>query len=243
MSGTLKPIGIIGGIAPESTIAYYRRIIARCRELVPDAYPPILINSIDLTKMLRMVAASQFDALVEFLSQEVAKLARAGAGFALLASNTPHIVFDELRRAAPIPMISIVEETARAAQVRGFERVGLLATRFTMRGGFYNDVFARFGLTVVLPDDEEQEFVHAKYIGNFVDGRYDGELVNGIFLPETRHGYVKIIRAMAERTGIEAVILGGTELPLLLRDEAEAGIPLLDTTVIHVESAIAAMLH
>jgi aspartate racemase len=238
----MKCLGIIGGIAPESTIDYYRQIIARYRQRVSAGYPSIIINSIDLTKMLAMVSAGQHDRLVTYMCEEIGKLARAGADFGLIASNTPHVVFDEIRRLAPIPMISIVEAAAEAANAGNLKRVGLFATRFTMRGGFYGEVFARFGITVVLPDETEQEYIHAKYIGELVDGRYTGELVNGIFLPETRAGLLEIIGRMARRDRIEALILGGTELPLILHDKDEAAVPLLDTTAIHVERAVAEML-
>jgi len=238
----MKCLGIIGGIAPESTIDYYRQIIARYRQLVSGGYPPIIINSIDLEKMLGMVVAGQRDALVAFMCNEITKLARAGADFGLISSNTPHIVFDEIRRHSPIPMISIVETAADAAIAGNFKRVGLFGTRFTMRGGFYTEVFARSGITVVLPLEAEQEYVHAKYVGELVNGRYTGELVNGIFLPETRAGLLQIIKRMAGRDRIEALILGGTELPLILRDGPEAAIPLLDTTSFHVERAVKEML-
>lgn len=236
----MKCVGIIGGIGPESTVDYYRQIVARHRELAGGAYPAIVINSVDLIKMTGYVAGRQLEALIAYLHAEVSKLARAGADFALLASNTPHVVFDDLQRISPIPMISIVEVASAAAARRQFRRVGLLGTRFTMRGGFYTDVFARSGITVVLP--EEQEYVHAKYLGDLVNGRYTGELVNGLFLPETRKELTKIIQRMVAREGIEALVLGGTELPLLLRDDGEAGIPLLDTASIHVESIVEELL-
>jgi len=238
----MKCVGIIGGIGPESTVDYYRQIVARHRERAGGAYPSIVINSVDLIKMTGFVAGRQLDALIAYLHAEVSKLARAGADFGLLASNTPHAVFDDLQRISPIPMISIVEVASAAAARRHFRRVGLLATRFTMRGGFYTDVFARSGITVVLPDEKEQEYVHAKYLGDLVNGRYTGELVNGVFLPETRKELTKIIQRMVARDGIDALVLGGTELPLLLRDDGEAGIPLLDTATIHVESIVEELL-
>jgi aspartate racemase len=124
----MQCVGIIGGIAPESPVDYYRQIVARHRELTGGAYPAIVINSIDLMRMLGFVGARQFDALIAYLNAEIAKLARAGADLALLGSNTPHVVFDELQRLSPIPMISIVEATAAAAVRRQFKRLGLFAT-------------------------------------------------------------------------------------------------------------------
>ena len=235
----MKCLGIIGGIAPESTIDYYRQIVARCRQ-VSGKYPRIIINSIDLETMLGLVSSGDRDAFAAYMRDEVAKLARGGAEVGLISSNTPHIVFDSVRRDSPIPMISIAEATADAALAGNFKRLGLFATRFVMRNGFYSDVFARSGMTVVLPDEKEQEFIHAKYIGELVNGRYTGELVNGVFLPETRDALVEIINRMARRDHIDALILGGTELPLILR-HTKTDIPLLDTTSIHVASAVAEM--
>ena len=238
----MRCLGIIGGIAPESTVDYYRLIIARHRQVTNGHYPAIIINSIDLHTVVGYISAGENDRLVDYLLDEIAKLARAGADFALLSSNAAHIVFDELRGRSPLPLISIVEATARVASARGLKRLGLLATRFTMRGGFYTRLFERSGMTIILPNQDEQEYVHAKYVGELVTGSYTGELVNGVFLPETRKGLLEIIAAMTARDQIEAAILGGTELPLILRDEREAGIPLLDTTAIHVESAVAELL-
>ena len=230
----MKTAGIIGGIGPESTIDYYRRIIAAYREKRPDgSYPSILIDSIDLKKTIDLMAANQLAALAEFLAGEVRKLARAGADFALLAANTPHVVFDELLRQSPVPLVSIVEATCDAARSLGLKRLGLLGTRYTMQGRFYPDVFSREGIALAVPDRDEQATIHQKYMN---------ELVNGIFLPETRERLLAIIDRLREREAIEGLILGGTELPLILRDAPDRGIPFLDTTAIHVERVVAELL-
>lgn len=230
----MHTLGIVGGIAPESTIDYYRQVIALYRERRPDGhYPAIVINSIDLRQMLDLVAAGDRPALVEYLSGEIARLGRAGATLGLLASNTPHLVFDDLQQASPIPLISIVEAAARAAQARGLERLALLGTRFTMEGGFYQDAFGQHGMAVVVPAQAEREFVHDRYMT---------ELVAGVFRRETRDAVLAIVERIRRDDGIEGVILGGTELPLLLRDADPAPIPFLDTTAIHVDAAVAKLL-
>jgi len=230
----MKTPGIVGGIAPESTIEYYRFLIAAWRTATNDgSYPPLLINSIDLTRMIGGIAANEYERVTDELSAELQKLARAGADFGLFASNTPHLLFDELRRRSPIPLISIVEVARDAATAAGYRRLGLFGTRFTMRGGFYQDVFGRAGMSVIAPRDDEQELIHAKYMG---------ELVNGILLPETRAQLVAIAREMHSRDSIDALILGGTELPLILRDAADVGVPMLDTTRIHVDAIVKEML-
>ena len=230
----MKLIGIVGGIGPESTIDYYRLFISIYRERRPEGgYPPVVINSIDLAKALKLVSSNDLAGLAAYMLEEVRRLARAGATHGLLSSNTPHIVFDELRQASPIPLISIVETACRAATERKLKRVGLFGTRFTMQGGFYQKVFAREGIAVTIPEPGDQEFIHDTYLN---------ELVNGVVLAATRERYIAIARQMKKEQGIEALILGGTELPLLLRDAIGIGMMLLDTARLHVEAAVSEFL-
>ena len=230
----MKTAGIIGGIGPESTIEYYRSIIVSYRERKQDgSYPSIIINSIDLKKMLDLIGASELAEVTEYLAEEVRKLARAGADVGLLAANTPHVVFDEICRQSPIPLLSIVKATCEAAKASGLKRVGLFGTRFTMQGRFYPEVFSSERIQIVAPDEDEQAYIHDKYMN---------ELVEGVFLPETRERLLTIVDRLKERDGIEGLILGGTELPLILRDSTTTGIPFLDTTQIHVKALVAQLL-
>jgi len=230
----MQTLGIIGGVAPESTIDYYRSIIAEYRKQKNDgSYPEFLINSINLKKELDQVIAKDWASLIQYLSEEIEKLARAGATIGLIASNTPHIVFDDVQQRSPIPLISIVEATCAKAKQMKLKRLGLFGTKFTMQGKFYPEVFSRNGLEIVQPSLPDQDFVHDKYLN---------ELVNVVFLPETRSGLLAIVDRMKLEQGVDAVILGGTELPLILREETHHGIPLLNTTKIHVEAAVAQML-
>jgi aspartate racemase len=228
----MKTIGMVGGIGPESTIDYYRLLIAAYRERHADgSYPAIVINSVDLKTVLDLVAAGDRARLVEFLGGSVEALARAGAEVGFLASNTPHLVFDEIARRSPIPLVSIVTSTRERASALGLKRVGLFGTRFTMQASFYADAFGQMGIEVVAPQPEEQDYIHEKYMG---------ELVAGILLPETRAGLLKIAQVMKTCHGIEALILGGTELPLILRGDNDLGIPFLDTAQIHVDAVMRA---
>lgn len=230
----MRILGVVGGIAPESTVEYYRLLIAAYRERVRDgSYPAIIVDSIDLKRLLDLAAADRLAELAGYLSTEVQRLARAGAEVALFASNTPHIVFDEVQRQSPVPLISIVEAAADEAQRRGLRRLGLFGTRFTMQGRFYPEVFARRGMTVCIPDPENRAYIHDKYIG---------ELVPGVFLPGTRDRLLAIAQRLKETDRIDGLILGGTELPLLLRDPGDTGIPFLDTTRIHVDRAMSEIL-
>jgi len=227
----MQTAGIIGGIGPESTIEYYRQMLAEYRDRCPDgSYPPIVINSIDMQKMLSLIAADQLGAVADYLTSEVERLANAGADCGLLASNTPHIVFEEIRRRSPIPLVSIVESACEAAKKMGLTKLGLFGTRFTMQGRFYPDVFSRAEIALATPGGDEQTYIHDKYMN---------ELLRGIFLPETRARLLAIVDRMREHDSIQGVILGGTELPLILRDAAHGGIPLLDTTRIHVRAMVA----
>jgi aspartate racemase len=226
----MKTIGIIGGIGPESTIDYYRRIIAAYRERQPDgSYPRILINSIDLTKLRGLMEAGELEQVTAYVVEELQPLARAGAECGLIAANSPHMAFDEIQRRSPIPLVSIVEATCEAAKLRGLKRLGLLGARFTMQGRFYPQVFSREGMAIFVPPPEEQAYIHEKYFAEFV---------KGIFLPETRKRLLEIIDGMIARDKIQGLILGGTELPLILSETYYRGLPMLDTAAIHVEAIV-----
>ncbi|MCI0415567.1 amino acid racemase [bacterium] len=230
----MATLGIIGGTGPESTIEYYRQIIAAYQEQKKDgSYPSIIINSIDLKKMLELIGANQLTEVTQYLLTEIIKLAKAGADFGLLASNTPHIVFNELAAQSPIPLISIVEAARDAVHAAGFDKVGLFGTRFTMEGTFYAKVFTSSNITLVVPNEHDRTYIHDRYMN---------ELLNGKFLPETRSDLLSIVTRLKEETGIQGLVLAGTELPLILRDKTYQGISFLDTTQIHVKRAVAKML-
>jgi len=226
----MKSIGLIGGLGPESTIDYYRSLIRTHGRQHPDAGPPsIIINSINMKHVLNCIHGKRLEDLAEFLLLELEKLAAAGADFALITANTPHIVFDDVEPRSPIPLISIVKATADRARQSGFTRVGLLGTRFTMQASFYPAAFRKNQIEILVPKENDQAYLHEKYFS---------ELVNGVFVDETRQRLSEMIAQMRDRDGIQAAILGGTELPLILRGGEAAGIPLLDTTQIHVGAAL-----
>ena len=229
----MKLLGIIGGIGPESTVDYYHTIVGLYRARKPDgSYPALVINSVDMQRLRNAFEANDRAAIVDYILPELHRLQRAGVDFGLLAANTPHIVFDELQRQSPIPLISIVAVTCEAAKMRGLKRVALFGTRFTMTAPLYPEVFSKEGIAVVIPETADQDYIHEKYLG---------ELVNGVFLPETREGLLAIVDRMARQHGIDRVILGGTELPLILREPDHNGIPFLNTTRIHCEAAVERM--
>jgi aspartate racemase len=230
----MKTLGIIGGLGPESTIDYYQRIIALYRERTGDgSYPEFIINSVNLKKGLDFMAANNLAGMADYLLDGIAKLAHAGADFGLISANTPHIVFDDVASKSPIPLISIVEATCAAAKARQLKRLALLGTRYTMQATFYSKVFSREDIELLVPNANEQDYIHDKYMNELVPGR---------FLPETRAGLLAIVDRMKAKSDIDGVILAGTELPLILRDPDHNGIPFLDTTKIHCEAAVVEML-
>jgi aspartate racemase len=230
----MKTLGIIGGLGPESTIDYYGKIIALYRQRTGDeSYPQFIINSINMKKGLDLMEANNLPGMANYLLEEIGKLARAGATFGLISANTPHIVFDEVAPKSPISLISIVEATCAVAKARKLNRLALLGTRYTMQATFYPRVFSREGIELLVPDPEDQTYIHDKYLN---------ELVSGKFLPETRVGLLAIVDRMKDKHDIDGVILAGTELPLILRDREHKGIPFLDTTEIHCQAAVAEML-
>lgn len=223
----MTTVGIVGGLGPESTIDYYRRIIELWQEDDPSS-PSIVIDSLDVQRALRLVA-TDLQAFSEYLLQSLHRLADAGVDFIAITANTPHLVFDQLAEQSIVPLVSIVEVCAVEAQQRGMRRLALLGTRFTMDAAFYRTVFARYGLVVVRPDDQDVAWVHEKYTG---------ELLKGEFRSSTREEFTALITRLNDEHRIDGVILGGTELPLLLPASEIAGVPLLDTTALHVDAIV-----
>jgi len=226
----LRKIGLLGGMSPESTLEYYRILLELSRERLPqDEYPVIIIYSLNFREFNRLMGSRDYGGVVELLARGLEALAQAGADFALMASNTPHMFFEELAARTSIPLVSIVEATLARAKELKLERgkLGLLGTKFTMEGEFYRSAAQRYGLEIVTPDATEREAVHRIIME---------ELVSGGISEESRAALVEIARALGSEQGAEAIILGCTELPLVL-DEELLGLPVLNTTRIHAEAA------
>lgn len=229
----MKKIGIIGGIGPESTVDYYRRVIALYKQKISkDDYPEIIINSINMTAMLQMVADKNWDALISIMTEAIHSLYKSGADFGFMASNTPHIVYEQIRKSSPIPIISIVEAARKEAGRLALKKTALLGTLFTMQSRYYQDEFNKSRIDVIVPNEKEQQYIHEKLFT---------EIENGLFLEETRDGLLSIIKRLIIDEQIDSVVLGCTELPLILTKD-EFGIPFINTTKVHVESIIEYML-
>lgn len=228
----MTTVGLVGGLGPESTIDYYRRIIERWQKTDPSTTPSMVIDSLDPTKALRLVASDRA-AFVDYILGSIRRLEGAGVDFIAITANTPHLAFDELAAQASVPLLSIVEACANEARRRGMSNVLLLGTRFTMEADFYPTVFRRFGVAVTAPDDDERTWIHSKYVE---------ELLEGSFTDETRGELITRIEEIRRRERIDGLVLGGTELPLLLRSPVIAGVPLLDTTELHVAAIVERLL-
>ena len=225
----MRRLGIVGGLGPESTVDYYRRILAACGASPTSPAPGIVIDSLDVQRGLHLVEHDH-PGLVAYLLDSLHRLAGAGVDLAIIAANTAHVVFDELAAESPVPLLSIVEACALEARRRGWGRVGLLGTRFTMAGSFYPAAAARLETTVVVPTEAERAMLHERYVG---------ELLRGTFREATRERFAAVVARLRDEEGIEGVILAGTELPLLLAEPMIAGVSAIDSTAVHVEAIVA----
>ncbi|MFW6080741.1 MAG: aspartate/glutamate racemase family protein [Desulfosalsimonas sp.] len=225
----MKKIGIIGGIGPESTVDYYKLIINAFHERQADLdYPDIIIYSANLSHLVKILESRDWQRLTDWLLEKVNSLHKAGAEFAVIGSNTPHVVFEQVISGSSLPMLSIVEATRDHARKRNFRKLGLLGTKFTMEWGFYAKAFDGYDMSVVVPEKDEQELIHHRLFS---------EIELGIIKESTRQELLSIVEKMIRKYSIDAVILGCTELPLIL-DKDEFGIPFLNTTAIHAESIV-----
>ena len=229
-----KTIGMIGGIAPTSTVDYYQRIISRFQERTGQKdFPSIIVNSINMTHMMNLISNDQLDELVDYLSEEIFVLEKAGAKVIFLASNTPHLVYEPLVKRVKTKMVSIVDSTIAYARSKGYNRLGLFGTISTMEGEFFQEGFEAAGMEIITPMPDERKYIHKIYME---------ELARGRFLPETKGRLLSIANRMYSEGQIDSLILGGTELPFILKSVDMEDIELLNTTKIHVEKILDAAI-
>ncbi|AYV36081.1 aspartate/glutamate racemase family protein [Aeromonas veronii] len=229
----MKCIGLLGGMSWESTVSYYQALNRGVRAQLGGLHSArVLLNSVDFAGIERLQHAGDWPATARLLAAEARKLQDGGADFLLIGTNTMHKVAPEIEAAIDIPLLHIADATAAKLRADGITRVGLLGTRFTMEQDFYKGrLQERFGLAVLVPDEAGRERVHRII--------YD-ELCLGAIRASSRAEYLAIIAGLAA-AGAEAVILGCTEIALLVGD-ARAAVPLYDTTAIHAEAAVALAL-
>ena len=229
----MKKLGLIGGAGPESTIPYYRGIIYGVqKKLNKPFFPPLVIESLSSFEVIRMSSQKDREGLTKYLLKGIQNLAAAGAEVGALACNTGHIVFNELQKQSPIPLVSIVETACAEAKRQGLKKIGLLGTAATMEGNYFKIPFEEAGIEIKIPEQAERDYI-ADHILN--------ELELGIVKEETASHFVEIVEEMSKIQNIDAVILGCTELPLIFEGR-NLSIPSLDTMQLHIQALIKTIL-
>ncbi|WP_411705843.1 aspartate/glutamate racemase family protein [Edaphovirga cremea] len=224
----MKTLGLIGGMSWESTIPYYRQINQQVKEQLGGLHSAqLVLYSVDFFQIEQLQQQGNWQRAGEILAEAAAALSRAGADAIVLCTNTMHKVADQIEQASGLPLLHIADATAKRIQAQGIRRVALLGTRFTMEQDFYRGRLQdKFGIDVVIPTEEDRETVHRII--------YE-ELCLGVIRDESREAYRQVIRNL-EQQGIEGVILGCTEIALLVGAE-DASVPVFDTTEIHANAA------
>ena len=221
-------MGLVGGLGPESTLDYYRRLIYEWRRDEPLSSPSIVIDSLDDKVAMRLVEHDR-PALTEYILESLHRLHGAGVRFGAITSNTTHLVFDKVAKRSPIPLVNIVEVCIEEARRLGLKRLGILGTRWLMQARLYPEAAQRHGIEIVVPPERDRDWMHDRYVN---------ELVKGDLRDETRRGVIALAERLRDAKGIDGIILGGTELPLLMRDPTIADLPVLDTTGLHVAAIL-----
>ncbi len=217
------------GLGPESTVDYYKEIIRAFNTKYTDlAYPNILVYSANINELMTFVGDENWQGLSKWLLEKIDSLKQAGADFVAIASNTPHIVFDDIKLKASLPLLSIVEATCNKAKELHLKNIGLMGTKLTMDADFYKRPFISKGISIVTPTEEEQRLIHHRLFS---------EIELGILKDSTRDELLAITKRMVDENKIDALILGCTELPLILT-ESRYDIPFLNTSEIHCEKII-----
>lgn len=225
----MKTIGLVGGMSWESSLEYYRIINETVKEKLGGFHSgQIVLYSVDFAAIEVLQQRGEWDRMAEMLVEAFRRIKAAGADFGLLCTNTMHKVFDEIQKNVRIPLVHIADVAGRAITARGLRRVGLLGTRFTMEQDFYKGkLTSDYGIDVLIPDEEERQAIHA-IIYN--------ELCLGQVKDASREAFNKIIRGLEDR-GAQGIVLGCTEIPLLVKQK-DHRLPLFDTTDLHARAAV-----
>ncbi len=229
MGQTPRTIGLLGGMSWESTALYYRLANELVRDRLGGLHSArIVLVSVDFAEIETLQAQGRWDEAGALLADRAMDVERGGADLLLLCTNTMHKVADTIQDAIGIPLVHLADVTATAVSARGLHRVGLLGTGFTMREGYYRDRVASHDLDVLVPSAADQELVH---------GVIYEELCRGIVRPESRDAFLGVIDRLQER-GCEGIVLGCTEIELLIDPEAPSHVPLFATSRLHVQAGV-----
>ncbi len=225
----MKKVGIVGGLGPESTVAYYQGIIDAFKptfDLI--GYPEIAIESVNLKAVMTHSEKFGWENIGALIAKKFESLRLGGADFGVIASNTPHIVFDSIQSQTFLPLQSIVDVTLNHATQQKYSKLCLLGTKTTMNAVFYQNMFEKENIELVVPNNEEKEYIHNKLFS---------EIEFGIVKEETKKNFLSIIERIEKEEKVEGVILGCTELPMVI-EPGDIKIGYLDTTRIHIEAVV-----
>ena len=221
----MKRIGILGGMSYESTLKYYSLILQKYFEKFNDyQYPEIVIFSLNFQKLIDYELGDDREKYIEYLMSGIKSLEKSGVNFIIMAANSPHAVFEELNNLSNIPILSIVKATIKKAKHENMEKLLLLGIKFTMQSSFYQNYCKTLGIEVITPTEAEQDEINAIIFD---------ELVVGLFKQESKIKLKQIINNYK----VDGVILGCTELPLIL-NQKETDVKLLDTVELHTEATL-----
>lgn len=220
----MKKIGMIGGLGPESTIDYYKIITNKFHDRT-GYNPNIIINSIDIYEMLGYVNEKNYEQLVKMLLDAITTLQKAGADFVFISSNTPHIVYDQLKKQSTIKIISIVESTCKKIEQLNLHKTLLTGTKFTMKENFYKAAANTYKINLIVPNDDEINMIHSVIFP---------ELEEGIVVPEKKSNFINIVNDIKARENIDSIILGCTELPIMI-NQNDLPIKVVNTVDCHIE--------
>ena len=225
----MKKLGILGGMGPESTLLYYREIAEQYSKRHPKGYfPSLSIETVNMYKMLGYCKSGKYVELADYLLRGIFNLEHSGAEFIIIASNTPHVVFDRLEERAHVPLLSIIEPTFQAVRKNGYKRIAWLGTGVTMEQPFFRKRFIENGINAVIPNEGERKLI---------DHVIADELEFGIVDPKSKNKIDAVIERLIREEKIEAVVLGCTELPLMYVDD-KLPIPVFDTLQYHIAGII-----
>jgi aspartate racemase len=229
----MKKLGLVGGVGPASTIEYYKCINdGYQKSLVNPAKsgenPPMIIDSLNLAVAYDLVERKDWEKFTDLFVNSICQMQAAGAEIAAISANTAHIVFDEILAQSPIPVIGLVDEVCKYAQTHGYKKMIVFGTKFTMSSKMYEEKCAKYGIEAIVPNENDQETINNILFPN---------LVAGIVLEQDKATILELANKMLARHKADALVLGCTELPLII-EPGDLNTVLLDTTQIHIEAIL-----
>ncbi|MEO5683581.1 MAG: aspartate/glutamate racemase family protein [Chitinophagaceae bacterium] len=225
----MKTIGIIGGLSWLSTEAYYRLVNEMINEKLGGvSSAKVIVYSVNFEEIKTLTFAGDWQGISKIICSMAQKVEHAGADCLLIGANTMHKIAGEIQQAISIPLIHIAAETGKAIEKKGLSKIALLGTKYTMELGFYQQQLEKHSISTIIPNETDRHFIH--------DAIYN-EMGKNIFLPATKQRFLSIIDSLVQE-GAAGIILGCTEIPLLLNQQ-DCSVPVFDTTQIHAAAAVA----